>query len=257
MTIIEKKGSLRGRSLTMHWAYAASYQKPISRPPGPGPGGNALRHERQARPSARVRADGRHRGQGRGRCPSGRGGGLELRLDAFDAASAAPTSSTPRAGARCSRPGTTRTGADQAAQYTDWMVTDERRMALAAEAERDIYMHPLPADRNVEVADAVIDGPQFRSSMTRPRRTRSAPEGRHGPHRWSRRCAHDPPSRHRHRGQLPDQRFPQHMSVPDQYRALGGTAATSPASSRTAGPWPSVTATARSASSCAARSSQP
>ncbi len=32
MTIIEKKGSLRGRSLTISWAYAASYQKPISVP---------------------------------------------------------------------------------------------------------------------------------------------------------------------------------------------------------------------------------
>jgi carbamate kinase len=48
---------------------------------------------------------------------------------------------------------------------------------------------------------------------------------------------------------------PQHMSVPDQYRALGETSGTSPGSSRTAGRSPSATATGRrSASSCAARS---
>jgi N-acetylornithine carbamoyltransferase len=41
-------------------------------------------------------------------------------------------------------------------QYKSW-ITDERRMSLAK--EDCIYMHPLPADRNIEVTDGVIDGP--------------------------------------------------------------------------------------------------
>ena len=32
LTMREKKGDLRGRTITISWAYAASYQKPISVP---------------------------------------------------------------------------------------------------------------------------------------------------------------------------------------------------------------------------------
>ena len=40
-------------------------------------------------------------------------------------------------------------------KYTDW-IADARRMEMANDDA--IYMHPLPADRQIEVADEVIDG---------------------------------------------------------------------------------------------------
>jgi ornithine carbamoyltransferase len=40
--------------------------------------------------------------------------------------------------------------------YKSW-ITDERKMGLAKPDA--IYMHPLPADRNIEVTDGVMDGP--------------------------------------------------------------------------------------------------
>ena len=48
-------------------------------------------------------------------------------------------------------------GAKIIARYKHW-ITDERKMSLARPDA--IYMHPLPADRNIEVTDGVIDGPQ-------------------------------------------------------------------------------------------------
>ena len=47
-------------------------------------------------------------------------------------------------------------GAKIIQQYEHW-ITDERKMALAKPDA--IFMHPLPADRNVEVTDEVMDGP--------------------------------------------------------------------------------------------------
>jgi N-acetylornithine carbamoyltransferase len=48
-------------------------------------------------------------------------------------------------------------GAKIIKKYEHW-ITDERKMKLAKPDA--IYMHPLPADRNIEVTDGVMDGPQ-------------------------------------------------------------------------------------------------
>ncbi|HLN61833.1 MAG TPA: ornithine carbamoyltransferase [Symbiobacteriaceae bacterium] len=48
-------------------------------------------------------------------------------------------------------------GIDLIKKYPGWRC-DSKMMALAH--EQAIYMHPLPADRNFEVTDEVIDGPQ-------------------------------------------------------------------------------------------------
>ena len=155
MTIIEKKGDPRGRTITVSWAYAASYQKPMSvpqdlilaatrfgmnvrlvHPPEFELMGDIVE---QARENARRSA-----------------GSLE-EIDDFDAGFKGSDVVYAKGWGALLRAKDDTEGAAIAARYTDW-ITDERRMALTAEDA--IYMHPLPADRNVEVADAVIDGPR-------------------------------------------------------------------------------------------------
>jgi len=153
-TIIEKKGDPRGKTITVSWAYASSYSKPQSVPNSlillmtrfgmnvrlvhPPEFKLPTQFLDQAQENAR-----KHRGS------------FEIMHD-FEAGI---TDSDVVYAKSWGPLLTTQDPAEDKRitdQYSDW-ITDERRMAMAQDDA--IYMHPLPADRNVEVTDGVIDGP--------------------------------------------------------------------------------------------------
>lgn len=155
MTIIEKKGrDLRHKKMVVSWAYASSYQKPISVPQSlvlqmPRFGLDVvLAHppEFELMPEimdqARDQARKYHTG-------------FEV-VDNMDEAFKDADIVYPKSWGPLVYTSDVAESAKIIDKYKDW-ITDERRMNLAKEDA--IYMHPLPADRNIEVADAVIDGP--------------------------------------------------------------------------------------------------
>jgi ornithine carbamoyltransferase len=155
MTIVEKLGDPRGQTATVSWAYAASYQKPISVPQSlvtllPRFGMNVrLVHPPEfallpeimdlARENARkAHVD------------------LEV-MDSFEDGMRDTQVVYAKSWGALLSTADEKEGAAIIGKYRDW-ITDEARLKLAGDDA--IYMHPLPADRGVEVADAVIDGPQ-------------------------------------------------------------------------------------------------
>jgi N-acetylornithine carbamoyltransferase len=154
MTIFEKVGNPRGKTINVSWAYASSYQKPISVPQSlilqmSRFGMNVrLTHPpeyklmpdivQQARDNVRKF-----------------GGSFEI-LDDFDAGFKDADIVYPKSWGALLTTADNAESAKIGKQYTDW-ITDDRRMALAK--PEAIYMHCLPADRNIEVSDSVIDGP--------------------------------------------------------------------------------------------------
>jgi N-acetylornithine carbamoyltransferase len=155
LTMREKLGQLRGRTLDLSWAYASSYQKPISVPQDLVL--LATRFGMRVRlvhpPEFRLMADVVGQAAENARRS---GGSLEL-VDDFDAGMRDADVVYAKSWGPLLVARDDADGAAISARYTDW-ITDERRMALAGSDA--VYMHPLPADRNIEVADAVIDGPQ-------------------------------------------------------------------------------------------------
>ena len=155
LTIREKLGDPRGKTITVSWAYASSYQKPISVPQDLI--GLATRFGMNVRlvhpPEFKLLPEIVDEAAQNARAS---GGSFEL-LDDFDAGFRGTDVVYAKSWGALLTAKDETDGAAIASRYTDW-ITDERRMALAG--PEAIYMHPLPADRNVEVADAVIDGPQ-------------------------------------------------------------------------------------------------
>jgi ornithine carbamoyltransferase len=154
MTIIERFGDPRGRTATISWAYASSYQKPISVPQSlalllPRFGMNVrLVHppEFMLMPEIVEQAQENAR---RARA------GFEILHDFDEGIRGADVVYAKSWGALLTTPDEAE-GARIIDSYKSW-ITDEARMATATPDA--IFMHPLPADRNVEVTDAVIDGP--------------------------------------------------------------------------------------------------
>jgi N-acetylornithine carbamoyltransferase len=152
MTIVEKKGrDLRRKKMVVSWAYAASYQKPMSVPQSlvlqmPRFGLDVvLAHP----PEFKLMPEIMDQAQEQARKF---GVGFEV-VDDMEAA-ATPISFGQVLG--CHGAHLTRTKVP--ASFTvRALITDERKVALAKPDA--IYMHPLPADRNIEVTDGVLDGP--------------------------------------------------------------------------------------------------
>jgi ornithine carbamoyltransferase len=155
MTIMEKKGrNLRGKKIVVSWAYASSYLKPMSVPQSlilqmPRFGMDVvLAHppEFQLMPEIMDQAQEMARKYHTG---------FEVMHDMQEACKDADviyakswgplmTTQDPEEGKRLQD------------SYKNWYA-DEALMGLGKD---DVsYMHPLPADRDVEVASAVLDGP--------------------------------------------------------------------------------------------------
>jgi N-acetylornithine carbamoyltransferase len=153
-TIVERRGDPRGLTVNVSWAYASSYQKPLSVPQSlillltrfgidvrlTHPPEFHLRPEVLAQAAANAEAS---------------GGSLHL-LDDFDEGFAGADVVYPKSwGCMLTTPDPEES-AKIASGYSGW-IADERRIGLAA-ADAG-YMHCLPADRGIEVTDGVIDGP--------------------------------------------------------------------------------------------------
>jgi len=155
MTIIEKKGhDLRRKKMVVSWAYAESYSKPISVPQSlilqmPRFGLDVvLAHPPEFKLMPEIMEQAKQEARKYHT-------GFEV-VDDMDTAFKDADIVYPKSWGPLVFTADAKEGEAITKKYSSW-ITDERKMKLAKEDA--IYMHPLPADRNIEVTDAVIDGP--------------------------------------------------------------------------------------------------
>lgn len=156
LTIMEKfDGEVKGKTLDVSYAYASSYQKPMSAPQSllllASRYGMNVRLTRP--PEFKLMPDIVDQVADNAKAS---GGSFEV-LEDFDAGFTGADVIYAKSWGAMLTTTDEEESAQIGAQYTDW-ITDERRMGLTNNGE-GLYMHPLPADRNIEVTDAVIDGP--------------------------------------------------------------------------------------------------
>jgi ornithine carbamoyltransferase len=155
MTIMEKKGrNLRNKKLVVSWAYASSYLKPISVPQSlilqmPRFGMDVvLAHppEFELRPDIMEQAREQARKYHTGFEVMDDMAAACQDADIIYAKSWGPliTTQAPDEGKRIQD------------QYQSWIMDDAK---IALGKDDTIYMHPLPADRDIEVTSSVLDGP--------------------------------------------------------------------------------------------------
>lgn len=155
MTIVEKKGrDLRGRKIVVSWAYASSYLKPISVPQSlilqmPRFGLDVtLAHPKEFELMPEIMDQARAQAKE-----------FKTSFEVVDDMQAA-VEGADVVYAKSWGPLLTTLDQEEGKkiqdQYKDW-IADQKLMTLARDDA--IYMHPLPADRDIEVTSEVLDGP--------------------------------------------------------------------------------------------------
>lgn len=156
MTIMEKKGkNLKGKKMVVSWAYASSYLKPISVPQSlilqmPRFGLDVtLAHPPEFKLMPEIMKQAQEQADKYGSnfevVDSMEEGFKDAEIVYAKSWGPLVTTNNPEEGKKIQD------------KYKDW-ITDSKKMALAHKDA--IYMHPLPADRDVEVTSEVMDGPQ-------------------------------------------------------------------------------------------------